>query len=459
MLDAFLEVACEHEKKASAYKTMVADMKALPKEELYLLAEGKSKLAYLCGDSEEWLEKYEGTPFHEQALQLEQAQLEHEIACEQRRLEERTAEKDQEREDEYQEGDALRLKKRILDLQLNKWKLEETTEGESEEEEEAETPEQEAAEPEHPELAAQLGAVAAAPEEEVEAAEPEEMEEPEEEEEEEEEAEPAVAAAPPPSKKAPPKSKGKEEGEKKAAARMRKAAAVLTQAKREKVKSKNFAVPKKGGEGKYPIPDATHARNALTRVRQFGSPSEKSKVYSAVAKKYPALATRSSVIPESKQRKAEKKLGLPKGGESEKKEKPVQKLASTRLRARYEQMQKEALGLGALGGALKGGLGALRAAAPEAGNMLRGAVRAGSKGFARNAASGGKTLAGLQRGVASGAQNLGMGLQRAVPQVAQWAQKNPQAALGAAGIGAAGLGAAGLGAGFAGGRMTAPRRR
>lgn len=110
-----------------------------------------------------------------------------------------------------------------------------------------------------------------------------------------------------------------------------KRAAVLTTEAREKIKPKNFAVSSKKsdtGEPKYPINDPKHARNALTRVRQFGTPAEKSQVYSAVSKKYPALATRSEVIPEKKQRTAEKKLGLGKGEESQKAEKAVQKVGS-----------------------------------------------------------------------------------------------------------------------------------
>lgn len=63
-----------------------------------------------------------------------------------------------------------------------------------------------------------------------------------------------------------------------------------------------FAVPKNspvGGRGKakYPIPDIRHARNAIARVRQFGSPAEKRMVYAAVRRRYPGLAKRSSVIP------------------------------------------------------------------------------------------------------------------------------------------------------------------
>lgn len=86
--------------------------------------------------------------------------------------------------------------------------------------------------------------------------------------------------------------------EKAAAMRMAKMAAVLTQAGREKIKSKNFAIPKGNGPGdtgKYPIHDTTHARAALQMVDKHGTPAEKSKVYSAVAKKYPGLSARSSI--------------------------------------------------------------------------------------------------------------------------------------------------------------------
>lgn len=147
MLDEFLEVAYEHEKKASAYQRMVADMGKLPLGELHALAEGTSKLASLCGESDEWLEKYEGTPFHEQALQLEQEQLEHSIAQEQRLLEVQMKEKDESREEEYRRGDAIRLRKRILDLELNKSKLEAAAGGAAEEDEEQEEFEPEAATP------------------------------------------------------------------------------------------------------------------------------------------------------------------------------------------------------------------------------------------------------------------------------------------------------------------------
>lgn len=77
-----------------------------------------------------------------------------------------------------------------------------------------------------------------------------------------------------------------------------KEAKVLTMQGRERIKEKNFAIPKGNGPGdtgKYPIHDETHARAALSMVGKNGTPAEKSKVYSAVAKKYPGLSERSSV--------------------------------------------------------------------------------------------------------------------------------------------------------------------
>ena len=65
--------------------------------------------------------------------------------------------------------------------------------------------------------------------------------------------------------------------------------AKLTAAARKKLPSKSFALP----GGRYPIEDANHARNALARVSQFGSPEEKSKVRAAVHRKYPGIGKKS----------------------------------------------------------------------------------------------------------------------------------------------------------------------
>ena len=136
MLDKFLAVAYEEEKNAADYRSFVQDLTNLPKEELFELAEGRGKLASICGDSEEWLEKFEETPFHEQALALEQEELEHEIAKEQKRLAKAEEEDSgrEERDDEWRRSDAIRLKKRILDLSLNKSKLQGSAGEEGEEE-------------------------------------------------------------------------------------------------------------------------------------------------------------------------------------------------------------------------------------------------------------------------------------------------------------------------------------
>ena len=48
----------------------------------------------------------------------------------------------------------------------------------------------------------------------------------------------------------------------------------------------SFAEP---GKRAYPINDPSHARNALARVSQFGSPAEKAKVRAAVHRKYPSI--------------------------------------------------------------------------------------------------------------------------------------------------------------------------
>jgi hypothetical protein len=51
------------------------------------------------------------------------------------------------------------------------------------------------------------------------------------------------------------------------------------------IKKSNFALPGR----RYPIQDISHARNALARVSQHGTPSEKKRVRAAVHKKYPSI--------------------------------------------------------------------------------------------------------------------------------------------------------------------------
>jgi len=54
---------------------------------------------------------------------------------------------------------------------------------------------------------------------------------------------------------------------------------------RNAIDDKDFALPGR----RYPVEDESHARNALSRIGQFGSPEEKSKVRAKVHSKYPDI--------------------------------------------------------------------------------------------------------------------------------------------------------------------------
>lgn len=61
--------------------------------------------------------------------------------------------------------------------------------------------------------------------------------------------------------------------------------AKLTAAARKAIPAKDFAL----GKGRYPIEDKNHARNALSRVSQFGTSAEKATVRAKVHAKYPNI--------------------------------------------------------------------------------------------------------------------------------------------------------------------------
>ncbi len=69
----------------------------------------------------------------------------------------------------------------------------------------------------------------------------------------------------------------------------------LSAKQRQSMPKSDFALPGKGegpkgaGAGSYPIPDQSHARNALARVSQHGTPEEKAKVRAAVHRKFPGI--------------------------------------------------------------------------------------------------------------------------------------------------------------------------
>lgn len=60
----------------------------------------------------------------------------------------------------------------------------------------------------------------------------------------------------------------------------------LTTTKRDDLATGDFAIPETRS---YPIHDENHARDALARVEQYGTPDEKSRVRSAVQKRYPQM--------------------------------------------------------------------------------------------------------------------------------------------------------------------------
>lgn len=59
----------------------------------------------------------------------------------------------------------------------------------------------------------------------------------------------------------------------------------LTAKARKSIKPSNFALPGR----RYPIEDPNHARNALARVSQHGTPEEKATVRRKVHEKYPSI--------------------------------------------------------------------------------------------------------------------------------------------------------------------------
>lgn len=60
----------------------------------------------------------------------------------------------------------------------------------------------------------------------------------------------------------------------------------LTTKSRNALSSKAFALPKTRA---YPIPDASHARNALARAAQNASPAQKAMITAKVRAKFPTI--------------------------------------------------------------------------------------------------------------------------------------------------------------------------
>ncbi len=62
--------------------------------------------------------------------------------------------------------------------------------------------------------------------------------------------------------------------------------AKLTTKARDALPKLDFALP----GGRYPVEDESHARNALARVSQYGTPEEKAKVRAKVYRLYPGMS-------------------------------------------------------------------------------------------------------------------------------------------------------------------------
>jgi len=64
----------------------------------------------------------------------------------------------------------------------------------------------------------------------------------------------------------------------------------LKAAQRKALPKSSFAIPEKApGSGSYPLPDEAHARSALSRVAQHGTPDEQKRVKAAVRRKFPNI--------------------------------------------------------------------------------------------------------------------------------------------------------------------------
>lgn len=59
----------------------------------------------------------------------------------------------------------------------------------------------------------------------------------------------------------------------------------LTSKARKSIPSEEFALPGR----RYPIEDASHARNALARASQYATPAEKATIRRKVARAYPGM--------------------------------------------------------------------------------------------------------------------------------------------------------------------------
>lgn len=118
MLDQFLEVLYEKNAHDSKRQDMAEAFAYLPEDELRKIASGELKLADF--DDSNWVEKFKDTPLYEPALQLEQQCLELDIQEQQQRQAERQQVDQAAQQATWDAKDGIRLKKRMMDLELLK---------------------------------------------------------------------------------------------------------------------------------------------------------------------------------------------------------------------------------------------------------------------------------------------------------------------------------------------------
>jgi hypothetical protein len=130
MLDEFLEVAYVTETKKQATFELVGLLKELPDMELRKLAAGTpiaelyhhlDKTAAQCGPDGEpmsFLDRFKGTALFEQAIALEQQELQAEMTDMQKRQEQRAQRQGE--DSIYDQKDRIRVQKRLLELELAK---------------------------------------------------------------------------------------------------------------------------------------------------------------------------------------------------------------------------------------------------------------------------------------------------------------------------------------------------
>jgi hypothetical protein len=120
MLNEALLVAHRHSELQKKQAEYIANLQQLPMDELKeVVRTGEVKLAYIGEPAPSggerpmnWVENFKGTPFFEQAIGLEQEELQAQMAQQQSQ-----AVSSQKSQQEYAQMDQIRLKKRLLELQ------------------------------------------------------------------------------------------------------------------------------------------------------------------------------------------------------------------------------------------------------------------------------------------------------------------------------------------------------